>query len=129
MKSTLATSFLLIYLAFSGGGMVISYHFCGGELDEISLFKDSKNCCPDANSKESCCQNSTLAFRITDDYRSNIASPDVPHAKFVVLIPQIFLSPESILSTNKITKWEFDAHGIKHYDKLPIYLANRVFII
>ena len=116
---------MLIYLTFSAG-VVISYHFCGGKLADVAVFKGPKNCCADANSPGSCCQNSSLIFKVTDDSSNDIAFPDVRASKFISIIQRIFTATEGTGSA-KIIDDVFDTHEIKH--KQPIYLTNRVFII
>lgn len=127
MKRLFAISLMLIYLTFSAG-VVVAYHFCGGKLAEISVFKGTKSCCPDADSQNSCCQNSTLTLKITNDYSSDITFPEVPSAKLIAVLLNVFPIIEISLS-HEITKRIFDAHGVNHYSKLPLYLANQVFII
>lgn len=127
MKRLFAISLMLIYLTFSAG-VAVAYHFCGGKLAEISVFKGTKSCCPDADSQKSCCQNSTLTLKIRNDYSSDITFPDVPSAKFIAVLQNVFSFIEISVS-NQITKQMFDTHGINRDSNLPIYLTNRVFII
>lgn len=127
MKRLFAISLMLVYLTFSAG-VVVAYHFCGGELAEISVLKGPKSCCPDADSQKSCCKNSTLTLKITNDYSSDITFPEVPYAKLIAVLLNVFPIIEISVS-NEITKRIFDAPGINHYSKLPLYLANQVFII
>ena len=116
---------MLIYLTFSVG-LVIGYHFCGGKLDQISVFKGPKDCCPDANSENSCCQNSSLVLKITTDYTGDTIFPIIPGAKFVALVQEASIN--TVTSITKSKQW-LDSHEIKHSVNLPIYIANRVFIV
>ena len=127
MKRILAISLMLVYLTVSAG-VLVSYHFCGGKLAEVAFFKGSKNCCADANSPGSCCQNSSLILKVSDDSSNDIAFPNVPASKFTSIIQRIFTATEGT-SSAKIANEMFDAYEIKHLDKQPIYLTNRVFII
>ena len=127
MTRAIAISLMIIYLTFSAG-VVISYHFCGGKLDEIALYKGPKSCCPGANSEKSCCQNSTAVFKITDTHSCDFFMPDVPHSKLVGTVQKVILLCDNCSSSNDSAK-TFDAHGIRHLSKIPIYLSNRVFVI
>lgn len=125
MKRAIAISLIFVYLVFSAG-IVISYHFCGGKLGEISLYKAPKSCCPDAGSEKSCCQNSTAVFKITDNYSSDISIPNVPQSELVAIVQKVFLFSDNCVTNNNCV---FDVHGVRHLSKFPIYLTNRVFII
>ena len=46
-------SLLLTYLIFSAG-VVVGNQICGGQFKEVSFFAQPRNCCPDANSENSC---------------------------------------------------------------------------
>jgi hypothetical protein len=127
MKRIVAISLMLIQLTFSVG-IVIGYHFCGGKLGEIAFYQAPKSCCADANSEKSCCQNSIAVFKITDTYSCDFSAPDVPHAKLIGIVEKIVILCDNCLSSNDNTK-TFEARGIRHLSKIPIYLSNQVFII
>lgn len=127
MKRLFAISLMLVFLTFSAG-VVVAYHFCGGKLAEISVFNGTKSCCPDAGSQKSCCRNSTLTLKITNDYSSDITFPEVPSAKVIAILQNVFSYTE-ISVFKQITKQMFDTHEINRDSKLPIYLTNQVFII
>ena len=116
-----------LYLTFSVG-VVIGYHFCGGKLDEITLFKKPKDCCPDANTEKSCCKDTTSLIKISDDHSIDVTSPDAPQPEFIIVIHQIVSNSETA-SFSSLTNQVFYLHQTKHPDKYPIYLTNRVFII
>ena len=127
MKRLLTISLLLIYLIFSMG-IVISYHYCGGSLGEVSLFKKAKNCCPDANTEKSCCQNSVAFYKITSDYNSDITPLEAPQVGFIALIQPVF-SHSILIPSSGQSDQIFDLHRLKHVGKQPVYLTNRVFIL
>ncbi len=58
---------ILIYLLLSIG-LKVNYHFCGGELSEISFLLANKGRCAcgtnDDNSEESCCKNTSTFYQI-----------------------------------------------------------------
>ena len=79
MRTISVLAITILYLT-SSVGVVIGYHFCGGKLDEISLFKQPKDCCKDANMERSCCKNTTYVVKISDDYSVDVTSPDTTGA-------------------------------------------------
>ncbi len=50
--------FLSFNLLFSGSGIQIKKHYCGGNLKSISLLPAEKSCCS-SNEKSPCCNNTT----------------------------------------------------------------------
>lgn len=126
MKGLFVIPISILHFTFSVG-VVISSHFCGGKLDEISFFKQPKECCADANEAKSCCKNTTSIVKITDSYNIDVTSLDAPQLQSIGLAYQIVFNTEySLVSANQA----FDLSQIRHPDKQqPIYLTNRVFII
>jgi len=127
MKRLVTISLLLIYLTFSVG-IVVGYHVCGGKLAEITLFKQPKTCCSDANTEKSCCHNSVAIFKITSDYSGDVAVPDVPQVEFIVLVQSVFSHSIQVASGDQSDQM-FGLHKLKHRSKRPVYLTNRVFIL
>jgi hypothetical protein len=127
MKKLFAISLMIVYFTFSVG-IVIGYHFCGGKLEEVSLFKSPKNCCPDADTEKSCCHNSIAGFKITSDYSGDIATPDVPQVGFIALVQSGFSHSVQIVFGDQSDQM-FDLHKLKHLSKQPVYLVNQVFIL
>lgn len=124
-------SLLLNYLIFSAG-VVIGNHICGGQFKDVSFFKHPKDCCPDANSEKSCCINSISVLKVEDNYDNNFKQaggfkspfPHIIHETSVSLIYLKDLQDKSRFNP----EWYSD-HRLRDKPNLPIYLANRVFII
>ena len=55
---------LALTLMISSVGLVVSVHYCHGDLASISIFKESKACCTNPN----CCQNETISVQFEEDY-------------------------------------------------------------
>jgi len=58
-----ALSFLLLV---STMGLVVSKHYCGGELVSVSLYHQADSCCD----MDGCCQNDNHTFQVKDDFSS-----------------------------------------------------------
>lgn len=103
MKKLLSITFLFIYsLAFSG--MVITMHFCGGELESWNI-NEPKNiacCCESAidsntilhakkvvEDKDNCCSNESLTLKINKEY-----SPSFPKVAFGEMA--LFILPDPV---------------------------------
>jgi hypothetical protein len=58
----------MIYLTFSAG-IVISMHYCGGNLAALKLFVKASCCCDDEETGEEddCCKDEIKTVKITDD--------------------------------------------------------------
>lgn len=70
MKRFLSISFLSIYLFFSLG-LVVSLHYCSGNLASLNLFEKA-SCCCDAKeikktSKDDCCKDEVKTVKISDE--------------------------------------------------------------
>lgn len=127
MKKLFVIALTSLYLTFSVG-VVIGYHFCGGKLDEITLFKKSKDCCQNANTEKSCCKDTASLIKISNDYGIDITTPYATQPEFIAVVHQI-VSLSETSSFSSLTNQLFHLHQTKHPDKYPIYLTNRVFII
>ena len=55
---------LALTLMISSVGLVVSVHYCHGDLASISIFKESNACCTNPN----CCQNETISIQFDEDY-------------------------------------------------------------
>ena len=69
MKRFLSISLLMIYLTFSAG-IVISMHYCGGDLASLKLFAKASCCCDDDEklpTKDDCCKDEIKTIKISDD--------------------------------------------------------------
>jgi len=68
VKRFLSISMLMLYLTFSAG-LVISLHYCGGNLAALKLFVKASCCCDDEETGEEddCCKDEIKTVKITDD--------------------------------------------------------------
>jgi hypothetical protein len=58
----------MIYLTFSAG-LVISLHYCGGDLASLKLFAKATCCCDDESTGKNvdCCKDEVKTIKISDD--------------------------------------------------------------
>jgi hypothetical protein len=68
MKRFLSVALLQLYL-LSSIGLVISLHYCGGNLASLKLFVPANCCCDDEVSDEnqSCCKDEFKTIKLCDD--------------------------------------------------------------
>lgn len=127
MKQTVTIFLLLLYFS-SASGMVINVHYCGKQVEKVSIlnFTHSKGCdCNPGNGPMDCCRNYTL-YNKADSHKNFqvVALPEIPALAvspslfqgFIFTIPQANLAPIAI-------------SDILRSCSQPVYLLNRVFRI
>ncbi len=65
-------------------GIGLYAHYCGGELEEVSVFSPKKQCCTSENNADPCCKNEAKLVHIEDSFVKT-ASSDTP-VKFQQLL-------------------------------------------
>jgi hypothetical protein len=66
LKKLLTISIAFLYLAMTAG-MVVSAHYCMGDLADVSLGHDTAEKCSDCGmNNNGCCHDDVKVFRITD---------------------------------------------------------------
>ena len=70
MKRLTALCLLLLY-AVSASGATFNLHFCGGELEEVSLagLGHKGCCCAKLVMKESCCKDAQVIVKIDNEHK------------------------------------------------------------
>ena len=127
MKKILAI-FLLIIYASTAFGTVVSFHYCGKSLIEMSFpeFGAVKSCiCDPENGPMDCCTNKLL-FQKADNHKSvnSLLIPDMSFFHFTRLpLININLSVDAY-NHNEIIRDSFPPHLPG-----PIYLLDRVIRI
>jgi hypothetical protein len=79
-------------LLVSTMGLVISKHYCGGELVSVSVNHSDESCCDMGN----CCQNETHTFQVKENF-STPAIASVPVLAELDILGHDLLSIESLL--------------------------------
>jgi hypothetical protein len=77
---------VLVYLV-TVTGVPVYNHYCGGELEEVSLLLKSNDCCGEEEEDAGCCSNEDLYIRNAQDFVSAPAKFKVVPA-FVLLATQ-----------------------------------------
>lgn len=74
LKRFLSIGLLSLYLVFSTG-LVISLHYCEGNLADLKLFTKASCCCDDEEQAippaDDCCKNEVKPIKITDEQFKN----------------------------------------------------------
>lgn len=115
MKNTFSKIFIsfvvFIYVMSTVGISVIS-HYCGGELEKVSLFTKSNSCCGEDESEleDGCCKNETVYIAFQKDFTfytvaKNIKAP----------VNQLFIVSPSI---NHLTALYLVNTSFFHYKKV-----------
>lgn len=74
MKRSVAIIFALLYIS-SVSGWALNLHYCGGELNCISLLvKDDCCACPDEE-EPGCCSDEGLFIKASDDSHTSVNTP------------------------------------------------------
>lgn len=126
MKRRLSIALLILYFPFSMG-VLISYRYCNGSLDGISLLKSVENCCSTDELEKECCNHISTLAKINSAYDNNCPNITVQHASdgIVLELPGEQQYPgdglKKSIAYNKLLSI------VSH--KTPIYLTNRVLII
>jgi len=61
---------LSLLLLVSTVGLVISKHYCGGEMISVSMYHEAESCCD----MDGCCQNETHTYQVKDDFSTPVIS-------------------------------------------------------
>lgn len=84
----ISTILLALHLVFVTGGVVLSKHYCAGQLDSISIFfADDEKTCGCENGSGNCCSTETEHIQLEDDFNFSplLTVPSV-QANFVGII-------------------------------------------
>lgn len=103
---------VLIYVMSTVGVSVFS-HYCGGELEKVTLFSKTKSCCgeeDEADMEEGCCKNESVHLAFQKDFTfytvaKNIKAP----------VNQLFILSSSI---NHLTALNLVNRSFFHYKKV-----------
>ncbi|HEX5171913.1 MAG TPA: hypothetical protein VFW11_22190 [Cyclobacteriaceae bacterium] len=124
MKKICTIFAVALYFTFSIG-VVVHYHFCGGDLEAINLYS-TKSCCDDADTENSCCHNTASLIKVEDAY--DVFTHSSSSDRHVLLSELPFTSFDRL--NNEERKSSLHVYIVPLIGSgPPIYLSNRVFII
>ena len=129
MRKSFAISMLLFYLVFSTG-LVVNLHYCGEGLMETALFKESKSCCQNANTTNSCCKNSHAFYKIDEPIDkgeftiAKISLIKLTNFNALNFVPIFKLRLLDTLKVNTLA-----LHRMPQLGKQPRYISHCVLII
>lgn len=84
---------LSLLLLGSTMGLVISKHYCGGELVSVSVNHEADSCCDMAG----CCQNENHFYQVKDDFSTPVIST-IPYLAELDILGYDLLAIESLLT-------------------------------
>lgn len=88
-----------IFMLVTTAGVTISKHYCGNNLQSISVVLEAKNCC---DIPSGCCHNEEVTLKIQDDFSPSIIAFDFSQSTchvplFVTFIEAYVENPASFL--------------------------------
>ncbi|HRI47423.1 MAG TPA: hypothetical protein PK559_10005 [Ignavibacteriaceae bacterium] len=127
MKKISITLFLLLYF-LSTTGLTLVTHYCGGEVDSISLFRvagDDDPCGCEGNSCcDPCCEDEVLNIKINDSHLSDIkVIKEFAPSKLASLDESFYSNFYSLFEIQTVHKQNINSNSP------PLYLQNSVFQI
>jgi hypothetical protein len=99
---------LSLLLLLSTTGLVLSKHYCGGELISTSLYAEADSCCDSGD----CCKNETEVFQLDVDFSVSTAL-EIPE------LVQIDLLAVSLVLFNLTLEGNSIAENFKFIDAPP----------
>ncbi|HTO15389.1 MAG TPA: hypothetical protein VLZ83_06445 [Edaphocola sp.] len=143
VKRIIAIFLMLIYTV-SVSGAVVQLHFCGDELESISLNNTNKSkcCCKVDNtikqdpsayhfSKQSCCNESTITLKLDLDQTLINSLSQLQLFQTTAAIPSIILPiwhNNFSLKADKITYFS-NAPPLGIWQNIPLYKLNNSFVL
>ncbi len=120
---------LLVFYLLTSCGVLISQHFCGGKLKEISFLSkpDSDGCCGDAKKSKGCCDDQSVIVKIKDTHVQQ-GKIKAPIDSFVFLDMQHAVS-EGLQKFNVFATVFYKSHAPPDALSIPIYLFISTFRI
>ncbi len=81
-------SLVSVYL-FTTVGVCVIAHYCGGELEEISLITDTSSCCDGEESTDDCCENDSkhVSFQASFFIDKAVSEIKTSITKLFIIVP------------------------------------------
>ncbi len=131
MKKFLSISLLMIYLTFSAG-IVISMHYCGGNLAALKLFVKASCCCDDekATSNDDCCKDEIKTVKISDDQNihKSITFNPKSNLDLSILPKPLFYSFQKVQFSTSIISNQQLPRPPDRVCLIPAYKLNHSFL-
>jgi len=123
-------SLLAIYL-FSCIGLVINFHYCGGDLESVSLYHaDEDGCCGDSEDKMPGCCKDKVVLIDTDDNEANTkyAVKNIEPVKRAWFYPTLITT---IVDNNLVMEKMVIPinHAPPDHTDSPLFIKNSVLLI
>lgn len=130
MKQLKIYIILSLYL-ISSIGILVDFHYCGGELVEVSLYQaDEDGCCGEDEEKEDdCCEDKYVL--IETDNSENYQSCPIPSNDFVQFVASSYREVNLIDYKNVVSSKNFITldHAPPNGEMDPLYLKNGILRI
>jgi hypothetical protein len=96
--SKIFIAFVAIIYVLSTVGVSVFSHYCGGELEKITLFSKTKSCCDGEEEEETedgCCKNELVHVSFQKDFTfyTFIKSIKAPIVELFIIKPDFNLAP------------------------------------
>lgn len=128
MKKSLLILFAFFYLVLASG-LSISLHYCGGEVESVSLFSadNEEGCCGTEEKSKGCCQEKVAFLKVKDSHFSGSGLKVLNSS--VKSIPAPVFNQLFEIQNAGIIYSILNYHAPPVLYDNPIYLENRVLII
>ncbi|MDP1764272.1 MAG: hypothetical protein Q8L07_10330 [Sediminibacterium sp.] len=130
MKKILTIFILIIYTSSALGTFSINYHYCSGQLAQVSLLnfdgKSGCSCNPDAMPK-GCCKDELLCQKV-DSHKTVQESYTINTSLFTPDLPPVSNLHNLVLQGDSHDPDNF-YNNVRRSSPRPIYLFIRVFRI
>lgn len=131
MKRGAALILLLLYFATSTGA-IINFHFCMGEIETISLLRNSEKRCGKCGMEKKsliakgCCKDEGKWIKIKDDQKPNTIHFEIPGLEFQAIRIDILLT--GFFASQVLPSISESRALLRNYEA-ETYLLNCVFRI
>jgi hypothetical protein len=123
MKRFLSIILSFLYISLSTSA-AISIHYCGGELESISINSYSEGCCCGSSEmSRDCCKDESLVLKLDTDQTITSVQNILPEQ---IIILSILTNQFELLKENGID-FVCDNYFVPHPKLQPIWLMNCTF--
>ncbi len=99
---------LSVVLLVSTIGLVVSKHYCGGEIVSVSVFQEEESCCDMGD----CCSTESQTYQIKDDFST-------PAITVLPLLAEIEILGHDLFGTEDVPNFEEDNSELFVSDSPP----------
>ena len=88
-------------------GLMVSKHYCGGEMVSVSVYHEADSCCD----MDGCCKNENHTYQVKDDFSSPVIAS-------VPVLAELDILGHDLLETEELQEFEAE-DSLKFIDESP----------